>query len=81
MLVENTTFEKHHRIGDLAHFWGLASEVARKLVRDDPGAVKIRMGRERARAIDGVAESAAQQAEVTARDQLVRLPKVMEVNL
>jgi hypothetical protein len=35
MLQENTTFEKHYRIGDLARTWGLGRETVRKLVKDD----------------------------------------------
>ena len=43
MLAENATFEKHYRIGDLARLWSLGRETVRKLVKDDPGVVKIRM--------------------------------------
>ena len=38
LLVENTTFERHYRISDLARLWGLGRETVRKLVKDDPGA-------------------------------------------
>ena len=37
--LDNTTFEKHYRVGDLARLWGLGRETVRKLVKDDPGAV------------------------------------------
>ena len=47
MLMDNT-FEKHYRIGDLARMWGLGRETVRKLVKDDPGVIKIRMGRKKA---------------------------------
>ena len=47
MLTENSTFEKHYRIGDLARTWGLGRETVRKLVKDDPGVIKIRMGRKK----------------------------------
>ena len=47
MLIDNT-FEKHYRIGDLARLWGLGRETVRKLVKDDPGVIKIRMGRKKA---------------------------------
>ena len=49
MLAENATFEKHYRIGDLARLWGLGRETVRKLVKDDPGVVKIRMKRRHTR--------------------------------
>jgi hypothetical protein len=59
MLIENTTFEKHYRIGDLARTWGLGRETVRKLVKDDPGVIKIRMGRKKAHTVYSVPESAA----------------------
>jgi hypothetical protein len=59
VIVENTTFEKHYRVGDLARLWGLGRETVRKLVKDDPGVVKIRMGRKKAHTIYSVPESAA----------------------
>ena len=58
-LVENTTFEKHYRISDLVRLWGLGRETVRKLVKDDPGVIKIRMGRKKAHTIYSVPESAA----------------------
>jgi hypothetical protein len=61
LLVENTTFERHYRIGDLARLWGLGRETVRKLVKDDPGVIKIRMGRKKAHTIYSVPESAAQR--------------------
>ena len=51
MLLENTTFEKHCRIGDLARTWGLDRETVRKLVKDDPGVIKIRMGRKKSHTV------------------------------
>ena len=61
LLVENTTFERHYRIGDLARLWGIGRETVRKLVKDDPGVIKIRMGRKRAHTIYSVPESAARR--------------------
>jgi hypothetical protein len=59
VLIENTTFEKHYRIGELSRIWGLGRETVRKLVKDDPGVVKIRMGRKKAHTLYSVPESAA----------------------
>jgi hypothetical protein len=59
MAVENTTFEKHYRVGDLAELWSLGRETVRKLVKDDPGVIKIRMGRNKAHTVYSVPESAA----------------------
>ncbi len=60
-LVENTTFERHYRISDLARLWGLGRETVRKLIKDDPGVIKIRMGRKKAHTIYSVPESAARR--------------------
>ena len=54
-------FEKHYRIGDLARMWGLGRETVRKLVKDDVGVVKIRMGRKKSHTIYSVPESAARR--------------------
>jgi len=61
MLTVNTTFEKHYRIGDLARTWGLGRETVRKLVKDDPGVIKIRMGRKKSHTFYSVPESAARR--------------------
>ena len=57
----STTFEKHYRVGDLAKIWGLGRETVRKLVKDDPGVIKIRMGRKKAHTFYAVPESAAER--------------------
>ena len=61
LLVENTSFEKHYRISELARLWGLGRETVRKLVKDDPGVIKIRMGRKKAHTVYSVPESAAER--------------------
>lgn len=61
MLVDNSTFEKHYRIGELARMWCLGRETVRKLVKDDPGVVKVRMGRKHTHTIYSVPESAARR--------------------
>ncbi len=44
MSADSTTFERHYRVGELAKLWSLGRETVRKLVKDDPGVIKIRMG-------------------------------------
>jgi len=61
MPVDNSTFERHYRIGELARMWGLGRETVRLLVKDDPGVIKIRMGRKKAHTVYSVPESAAQR--------------------
>ena len=61
MEVDNATFEKHYRIGELAEMWHLGRETIRKLVQNDPGVIKIRMGRKRAHTVYSIPESAARR--------------------
>jgi hypothetical protein len=58
-VAAGSAFERHYRISDLARLWGLGRETVRKLVKDDPGVIKIRMGRRKAHTIYSVPESAA----------------------
>jgi hypothetical protein len=47
-LPRNSCFaERHYRVSDLAELWGLGRETLRKLVKDEPGVIKIRQGRKR----------------------------------
>jgi len=55
------SFEKHYRIGDLARIWGLGRETVRKLVKDDAGVIRIRMGRKKSHTIYSIPESAARR--------------------
>jgi hypothetical protein len=61
MPAENTTFEKHYRVGELAELWSLGRETVRKLVKDDPGVIKIRQGHKKSHTTYSVPESAAQR--------------------
>jgi hypothetical protein len=61
MPVENAAFEKHYRISELADLWGLGRETVRLLVKDDPGVLKVRMGRKKAHTVYSVPESAARR--------------------
>jgi len=56
-----SVFEKHYRIGELARIWGLGRETVRRLVKDDPGVIKICMGRKKAHTFYSVPESAARR--------------------
>jgi len=61
MSADSTTFERHYRVGELAKLWSLGRETVRKLVKDDPGVIKIRMGRKKSYTVYSVPESAAQR--------------------
>ena len=44
-LSADTTFENHYTIADLAGLWRLGRETVRLLVKEEPGVLKVRMGR------------------------------------
>jgi hypothetical protein len=44
MPANDSFAEKHYRVSDLAKLWGLGRETVRKLVKDDPGVIKVRQG-------------------------------------
>lgn len=60
-LLNASAFERHYRIGELARIWGLGRETVRKLVKDEPGVIRIRLGRKKAHTVYSVPESAAQR--------------------
>jgi hypothetical protein len=57
----DTTFEMHYSIGDLAKQWRLGRETVRLLVKDEPGVLKIRMGRQKTMTRYSVPESVARR--------------------
>jgi hypothetical protein len=61
VLAEKTTFEKHYRVGELAELWGLGRETVRKLIMNEPGVIKIRLGRRKAHTMYSVPQSVAER--------------------
>ena len=61
MPIDTSYAEKHYRVGELAELWGLGRETVRCLVKDDPGVIKIRMGRKKVHTTYSVPESAARR--------------------
>ena len=55
----HATFERHYRIGELAETWQLGRETVRRLVKDEPGVIRIRLGRKKAHTSYSVPESVA----------------------
>lgn len=45
MSTQTATFERHYRIAELCELWGIGRETLRKILVDEPGVVRIRMGR------------------------------------
>lgn len=57
----DTTFEPHYSIAELARQWKLGRETIRLLVKDEPGVLKIRLGRRKALTRYSVPESVARR--------------------
>ena len=57
----DTTFEMHYSIADLAKQWRLGRETVRLLVKDEPGVLKIQLGRRKALTRYSVPESVARR--------------------
>jgi hypothetical protein len=57
----DTTFEAHFSIGDLAKQWRLSRETVRLLIKDEPGVVKVRLGRQKSMTRYSVPESVARR--------------------
>jgi hypothetical protein len=61
LFQSDTTFEMHYSIGDLAKQWRLGRETVRLLVKDEPGVLKIQLGRRKALTRYSVPESVARR--------------------
>jgi hypothetical protein len=57
----DTTFELHYSIADLAKQWRLSRETIRVLIKDEPGVVRIRLGRRKSMTRYSVPESVARR--------------------
>jgi hypothetical protein len=60
-IQSDTTFEMHYSIGDLAKQWRLGRETVRLLVKDEPGVLKIQLGRRKALTRYSIPESVARR--------------------
>jgi hypothetical protein len=60
-ITPDTTFELHFSVGDLARQWRLSRETVRLLVKDEPGVVKVRLGRKKSMTRYSVPESVARR--------------------
>jgi hypothetical protein len=59
--MNDTTFEKHFSISQLKEQWSMGRETVRKLVMNEPGVVKIRMGKKQSNTTYSVPESVARR--------------------
>jgi hypothetical protein len=64
-VTPNTSYaERHYRVSELAELWNLGRETVRKLVKDDPGVIKVRLGRKKAHVTYSIPESVAARIHV-----------------
>jgi hypothetical protein len=61
MSTQTTAFERHYRIAELCDLWGIGRETLRKILVDEPGVVKIRMGRRKYHTTYSVPASVAER--------------------
>ena len=71
---DSSAFEKHYRIGELARIWAIGRETVRKLVMEDPGVIKIRMGRKKANTTYSVPERRRRENPQKTSQRLVIFP-------
>jgi hypothetical protein len=55
------TFERHYRIAELCDLWGIGRETLRRILIDEPGVVRIRMGRRKYHTTYSVPASVAER--------------------
>jgi hypothetical protein len=59
--LESSFREQHYKIGDLARRWKLGRETIRLMVKDEPGVMKVRLGRKRSHTTYSVPEAVAKR--------------------
>ena len=61
MQPESTAFEPHYRISALARQWGIGRESVRKLVANEPGVLRIALGKKKRHVTYSVPASVAER--------------------
>lgn len=61
MSTQTTAFERHYRITELCDLWGIGRETLRKILVDEPGVMRIRMGRRKYHTTYSVPASVAER--------------------
>ena len=59
--MSETTFERHYSIGELEELWGYGRETIRKLIRYEPGVVRVQLGRKKANVHYSIPSSVAER--------------------
>ncbi len=61
MLLPDTTLEQHFSIADLAKTWRISRETIRLLVKDEPGVIRVQLGRKKSMCRYSVPETVARR--------------------
>ena len=59
--LESAFDEQHYRIADLAALWAIGREKVRLMIKDEPGVLKLRLGRKKAHTTYSVPASVAKR--------------------
>jgi hypothetical protein len=61
MLLPDSTLEQHYSIAELSRLWKVSRETIRLLIKDEPGVVRIQLGRKRTMCRYSIPESVARR--------------------
>ena len=59
--MDDTTFEDHYSVSQLAKQWKYGRESVRKLVMNEPGVLKLQLGKKKTNCTYSVPESVARR--------------------
>jgi hypothetical protein len=60
-MSSDSSFEQHFRVSDLAFTWRLGRETVRKLVMNEPGVMRVSLGRKKSNFTYSVPQSVAER--------------------
>ena len=61
MATDTAAFERHYRVGELAKLWGVGRETVRQLFINEPGVIRIRLGRKKKNTVLSIPQSVAER--------------------
>jgi hypothetical protein len=60
-MTSEPTFERHYRLSELASLWRIGRETARKMIMDEPGVLRIKLGKKKSHVTYSVPQSVAER--------------------
>jgi hypothetical protein len=61
LVLPDTTFESHYSIADLSKFWHVSIETVRLLIKEEPGVIRIQLGKKKTMCRYSIPASVAQR--------------------